>query len=412
MRWLIPWRFVPFVVALSVGVLGGCATAPEAKVALSQFAPAERSRAEVNLAVFNRVWDLVNRKHYLQKTDGVDWQQVAATFGPKAAAAADERALYRVLNDMLELLHDSHTHALRPELATERRTHERARTGFSLTRLEDRWVVADVLEGSPAAEAGVRPGWIVLTRDGAPIDEHPDFRAREGDQVRWEFLDAEDRQVALTLPARRLTTAGLQVGRELEGGFWYLRFDEFNGSSRRWLARQLREHRKAPGVVVDLRRNPGGEVFSLGVIIGEFFDHAVDCGTFITRSGRRSVKNSWQFGSVHYAGRVVVLIDASSASSAEIFASVLKDHRRGTIVGRKSAGAVLASWFYPLPDGGQLQLSREDYMAPNGRRIETNGVEPDVVVTRTLADLRAGRDRDVEAALAILREQPAEPVAR
>ena len=64
---------------------------------------------------------------------------------------------------------------------------------------------------------------------------------------------------------------------------------------------------------------------------------------------------------------------------------------------------MLASWFYVLPDGGELQLSREDYLAPKGRRLEANGIEPDVKLPRTLDDLRAGRDPDIDAALRVLR---------
>ena len=65
---------------------------------------------------------------------------------------------------------------------------------------------------------------------------------------------------------------------------------------------------------------------------------------------------------------------------------------------------MLASWFHSLPDGGELQLSRFDYVTPKGRRLEANGVEPDVPVVRTLADLRAGSDADLEAALRVLRD--------
>jgi carboxyl-terminal processing protease len=102
----------------------------------------------------------------------------------------------------------------------------------------------------------------------------------------------------------------------------------------------------------------------------------------------------------------VVLVDTATGSAAEIFAAVLQDHGRATIVGRRTAGAVLASWFYRLPDGGELQLSREDYIAPKGRRIEAAGVQPDIVVPRLLADVRAGRDRDLESALRVLRGEP------
>ena len=404
------WRCAPPVLALALILLCvGCATLPPVHVPVAALPAEQQSRALHNLRVFNSVWDLVNRKHYDPEFQGVDWNAIAVEFGPKVAAAPDETALYRLLNEMLDPLNDSHTHALTPTQAIERRTQVRARTGFSMSRIDERWVVMDVLPDSPAEEAGVKVGWIVLARNGEPLGERVDFRPREGEEASWDFLDERNEQVRLSPAAKQLSIAPRQIVRELEGGFVYLRFDEFDGPDRRWLSRELKKHAEAPGVVIDLRRNPGGETFSLGISIGEFFDRPVDCGTFISRAGAERVKNSWQFGSAEFHGKVVVLVDAATGSAAEIFAAVLQDHSRATVVGRRTAGAVLASWFYRLPDGGELQLSREDYVAPNGRRIEGVGVEPDIVVPRRLADVRAGRDTDLVVALRVLRgELPAD----
>lgn len=396
-------RLVPLAWLAVVVALAGCATAPRTPVALEHLSPAQRARAPQNLRIFHAVWDLVNRKHYDPRFHGEKWEQAAAAFGPKAATAADEAALYAVINEMLAPLEDSHTHAFAPHQAQERRSQVRARTGFDLVRVEGKWLVSEIVPGSPAEEAGVKVGWLVVARNGEPLGERLNLRVQEGEEVAWDFLDEEDRQVRLTPKAKRLSLAPRQIARELEGGFVYLRFDEFDGPDRRWLGRELRKHARAPGVVLDLRRNPGGETFSLGISIGEFFDRPVNCGTFISRGGGRSVKNSWQLGSAEYRGKVVVLVDGGTGSAAEIFAAVLQDHGRATVVGRRTAGAVLASRFYRLPDGGELQLSREDYIAPKGRRIEGRGVEPDLVVPRTLADVRSGRDRDLETALAVLR---------
>jgi carboxyl-terminal processing protease len=401
--------FAALALALAVA---GCTTLPKAQVSRANYPATEVPRAAQRLEIFHRVWDLVNRRHFDPQHNGVDWEHAAEKFGPLAAAAPDEKALYRTLNEMLGLLQDSHTHALTPLQARERRTQQRVRTGFNLARVEGRWVVTEVLPDSPAERAGVKSGWIAVAREGVPLGPGIDFRPKEGEAVRWDFLDEQDRTITLAPRATRLSTAARQIVRALPDGMLYLRFDEFDGTDRRWLSRQLKEHADAPGVVIDLRRNPGGETFSLGISIGEFFDHAVDCGTFISRSGGRAVKYSWQFGSARYRAKVAILVDGPTGSAAEIFSAVLQDHGRATLIGRRTTGAVLASWFHRLPDGGELQLSLEDYVAPKGRRIEGKGIDPDIVVSRTLADIRAGRDPDLEMAQRVLRgENPPGPPA-
>ena len=386
--------------------LAGCVSTPAPRITIAGLPAAQVSRAEDNVRVFERVWSLVKDAHFDPKLQGVDWEAAGAKYGAEAAAAVDDKALYVALNAMVGLLKDSHTHALPPTQAKERHTQVRARTGFNMTRLEGRWAVNELLPGSPAETAGVKPGWLVVARNGEKLGVRNDFRPRDGEIAQWEFLDAQDQPVALALTARPLSTKPRQEVRALPGGLVYLRFDAFDTTDRRWLSNQLKAHRDAPGVVIDLRRNPGGGTISLGITIGEFFDHSVDCGAFITRGGYRSGKSSWQIGSARYAGRVAVLVDGATGSAAEIFSAVLQEHGRATIIGRKTAGAVLASWFHSLPGGGEMQLSRFDYVTPKGRRLEANGLEPDVPVQRTLADLRAGRDADLEAALRVLASEP------
>jgi carboxyl-terminal processing protease len=410
---LFPRRPAGFVILALAGVmLGGCATpvSPAPRVTVAALAPEQAGRAQRNLRVFDTVWDMVNRKYFDVKFHGLDWNAAALTHGPKATAADNDDALYESINGMIGQLKDSHTHALAPARAQEYRTQERARTGFGLLKVEDRWVVSDVVPGSPAGEAGVKPGWLVQARNGEPLGVRADFHPREGETDRWEFLDQEDRPVSLALVAKLISTAPRLESRPLEGGVVYLRFDGFAYAVRNWLHAQLRAHRDAPALVIDLRYNPGGGTFWLRVMLGEFFEKKIDVGTFIRRGGAEDEEGSWQLGSVHYRGRVVVLAGGGSASAAEIFSAVLQERRRAVIVGRKTMGAVLASRFYTLPDGGQLQLSIEDYITPGGRRLEGegNGVEPDVPVNQKLADIRAGRDRDLEAALRSLAQPEGE----
>ncbi len=397
------WRGIALaVVALA---LSGCTTTPAPRVSLAAVPVEQRARAEGNVRVFDRVWGLVADGHYDPKLHGVDWPAAGLKYGAEAVAAADDQALYAALGAMVGLLKDSHTHALSPTQAKERRTQTRARTGFYMTRVEGRWIVSELVAGSPAELAGVKTGWVVVARNGTAFDERSEARPKVGEVAQWEFLDDRDQPVALAIVAESLSTKPRQEVRVLAGGVVYLRFDAFDPADRRWLSDQLKTNRAAPGVVIDLRRNPGGGTISLGITIGEFFDRAVDCGTFITRGGYRGGKSSWQIGSARYGGSVVVLVDGATGSAAEIFAAVLQEHGRATIVGRKTAGAVLASGYHGLPDGGELQLSRQDYVTPKGRRLENEGIEPDVKVVRTVADVRVGRDVDLEAALRVLAKE-------
>ncbi|MEO5960982.1 MAG: S41 family peptidase [Opitutaceae bacterium] len=205
-----------------------------------------------------------------------------------------------------------------------------------------------------------------------------------------------------------LSTDVWRHARELSDGVVYLRFDGFDRASRRWLSEQLKEHRDAPAVIVDLRENPGGTAFSLGITVGEFFPRSVGWGRFTSRSGRPHDNESWQWGSARYAGKVAVLVDGSTASCAEIFARVLQYHHRAVVIGRKTAGAVIGSLSYPLPGGGKLQLGVYDYRGPDGERLEGVGVKPDIVVPAVfdgIGGLRADRDLDLEAALRVLKAQ-------
>ena len=401
------WRGRVVACALAGLLLGGCATpTPAPPISLAGVPAAQRGRAESNVRVFERVWSLVADHHYDATLHGVDWPAAGRRYGAEAAAAGDDRALYATLNALVGLLHDSHTEAYSPQEARERRTERGVRVGISWRRVEGRPVVDEVRPGSPAEQAGVKVGWILVARNGMPAGSHEDLKLPDGEPLVFDFLDEGDRPVRVSVQRRPISIAARQVVRELDGGFVYLRFDEFNGKGMHWLSGELKKHAAAPGAVIDLRRNPGGVVYSLEFGVGEFFDHAVELGTDISRDGGRDGTNSWQFASAQFRGKVAVLVDRMTASSGEIFSAVLQEHGRAIIVGRRTAGAVQASSYYSLPDGGELQLSLTDYVTPHGRRLEGAGVTPDVPVAArfdSIAGLRAGRDLDLAAALAALK---------
>ena len=388
-------------------LLAGCVSAvsPAPRVAAAGLSPAQAEKAERNLHLFDTVWSTVAQRYYDPRLHGIDWRAAAVTYGPQAASAADDRALYDVVNGLLSLLGDRHTGALTPEQARDFYAQQRAMTGFRILRAGAQWAVYEVLPGSPAEAAGVRSGWVVRLRNGKPLGEHLRLPPlREGEVVRWDFLDGSDKPVALSLTATLVSIAH-QEARVLPGGLAYLRFDDFDWSRMRWLRRQLKAHRDAPGVVIDLRENPGGTLLSLDFMVGEFFRRGFGYAESIDRKGGRHELRALTFGSAHYAGRVAILVERISASAAEIFAAAMQEQHRGTVVGQPTAGYVLSARMRTLPDGGLLEYSDRDLHMTDGRRIEGSGVTPDIVPpATTLDDLRAGRDPVLDAAVRALRQ--------
>ncbi|MFT3869921.1 MAG: S41 family peptidase [Nibricoccus sp.] len=386
---------------LLVLFFGGCATAPTVYREPPKLAVEDR--VEANLKVFDKAWSLVDRNYFDPKFRGVDWRAQRERYRPEAAAAADDDALYRVINRMAAELKESHLAALSP-----RRTHEfssgfRVAAGFTWQVVEGRLVVTRVVPGSPAELAGIKPGWVVVSRNGIEFSAEPrrdSFVARMGEAIRFVFLDEHEQRRELELQPQPLKFEQ-RVARVLPDGTLYLRFDEFTTlESTSWLSEQLKMHRAAPAAVIDLRQNPGGKMFGLRMAVAEFFEHRVLIGHMVKRSGRDGLRSSLSLLSAKFPGRVVLLVGPNTGSAAEIFAHVLQHEHRATVVGRKTAGAVVSSLFYSLPGGGKMQVPFCDYVGVDGRRLEGRGVTPDVEVRATLADLRAGIDAELEAALA------------
>lgn len=394
---------VIIIVGAILFAFSGCASPPRAYI---EPAPLTASaRTALNLEVYDAACRLVSEKYFDPKFRGVDWTAMSRLHRPAAAAATNDAELYQVLARLCNELKESHLTPLPPHRTHEIRTARRVAVGMTYMPLEGRLVVTDLIPGGPAEEAGVQAGWILVSCEGRLLHESAPLLPAPGHPITYGFLDLANQARSITFQPELLKVAQLE-SRALPGGQRYLRFDQFDRESLRWLSRELKKHRHAPGIVLDLRNNAGGYMLAANLALGEFFGHRVTTGQFIRRSGRTSVGRGLPLFSAHYRGRLVVLTGRSTASAAEIFAHVMQQHDRATLVGRRTAGAVIVSRTYPLPGGGKLQVPVQDYRGLDGLRLEGRGVTPDVAVAPSLDDLRAGRDPDLQAALATLEPQP------
>ncbi|MDT7603634.1 MAG: hypothetical protein QOF61_1631, partial [Acidobacteriota bacterium] len=154
---------------------------------------------------------------------------------------------------------------------------------------------------------------------------------------------------------------------------------------------------KFKSLIVDLRGNGGGYELTLLRLLGNFFDRDLSVGETQTRKDSKPLVAKARGGKV-FQGKVVILVDAESASSAEIFARAMQLQKRGTVIGDRSAGAVMRAREYSHAVGIDTvtfyaaQITDADLKMADGKSLERAGVVPDEIRLPTGADLAAKRD--------------------
>ncbi|WP_426019881.1 S41 family peptidase [Brevundimonas sp. DWR2-3-1b1] len=376
----------------------------------SMAAPQTRDRVRLNQRVFDRVWSEVRRGYYDPTLHGVDWNAARAQFRPQALAATDERGLYRVINEMLDLLDDGHA-AASPPAAVRRQEAQFARRavmGLTLMRGEtpDDWTVERIRPGSPAEEAGVQLGWSLNSVDGRPWG--PDVETHEGQPVQLVLTDETGQRHETALTPRVMDAVEPFTADKSRPGVLVLRVEQFDKGLGAWMGSELEGLPADVDVVLDLRGNPGGRLMEAEAVLTCFLPANQAWATRRGRSGRAVVlRAAGDCGDRRdpLANDVAVLVDQGSRSAAELTPAALQEARRGIVVGEKTGGSVLIAQETNLPDGGKLTLSRADFVTSGGMRLEKRGVTPDIAAPRSVAQRRAGDDPALEAAIAALQAE-------
>jgi carboxyl-terminal processing protease len=219
---------------------------------------------------------------------------------------------------------------------------------------------------------------------------------------RLGLTDHDGREFEVELSPEPLAEPPNVSARRLDGGVGYIKFRYWQPPAHDEFRKALAALRDAPALVIDLRANGGGRSDVLLNIAGNFFERPTYYGGFRDRAGEVQKYHTARASHV-YRGPVVIIVDEESASASESFTAFMQESGRARVVGRQTAGSTLNRGApRVVKGGGQLFYSTRTYLTPAGRELEGVGVVPDVQVALTLADLRAGRDAALEAAVALL----------
>jgi carboxyl-terminal processing protease len=156
----------------------------------------------------------------------------------------------------------------------------------------------------------------------------------------------------------------------------------------------------ATKVIIDVRSNPGGYLTTSVEVASQFIKSGV-VAYELARDGKRTPIPVIS-GGIATDWKIVVLINKGSASASEILAGAIQDTGRGILVGEVSYGKGSVQQDFPLSDGSAVHITVANWLTPNGRNINGVGLTPDITVTLTADDAKAGRDPQLDRAVQYL----------
>ncbi|MBO8153468.1 S41 family peptidase [Thermovirga sp.] len=300
----------------------------------------------------------------------------------------EEEILYGAIEGMVKSWGDPYTRFVDPkELENEEieMEGEYGGLGIYIGQRDGRTLIISPIEDTPAERAGVKPmDEIVKIGDEVIYGWDQDkvvknLRGEPGTKVTI-WVRREDHEGLIKFEITRELIQIHTVRHEMLDKFGYIRIIQFNQKTKKEFMDALNDviSKGAKGIVLDLRNNPGG---LLDACIG-VADLLIDDGVIVSTKGRFERANEVYYGT---PGRmtdspIVVLVNEGSASASEILAGALKDHKRATIMGKKTFGKGSVQTLFYLPDASGIFVTIAKYYTPNGTVIDKKGLEPNVVV--------------------------------
>jgi carboxyl-terminal processing protease len=395
---------------------------------------------DTKIAGLSRFWMEVkiNFPHFATIAD-LDWDKTYVDFIPKVRATTSTYEYYRVLQQMCALLKDGHSDVFLPKELAERME---ADLPLQIELIENHVFITRVDSKKLEAE-GVTTGLEILKVDGVPVHEYaeknrlPYVTSNSPQHTSAKLYSygllagPRDRPVALELRSKdgqvlkkRLsrspyldkTAPPVFEYRKLPGNIAYAAINTFNSEdTQREFERYLPQIHGSDGLILDVRQNDGGSGVIAYNLIGYLTDKDFATTAWKSRQyvptlrawghpgGWYEVKPSTWAGkpSEFYSKPVVMLIGPRCLSATDVFAETFHRLHRGKLIGEPTGGSTGDPVAFALPGGGSARVSTSTDAGTGG--LVGRGVQPDVLVPRTVRDFMAGRDAALEAGLIELR---------
>ena len=354
------------------------------------------SAAGGEMALFNEAWQLVN-------------DNFLGEMPPQ------EKLSYALIRGAMASLDDPYTIFLEPVVTQDEQISLRGNfggIGATISRNEAGEAILTPIPGNPAAEAGIVDGHILLAVDGVAIaatlttEEIAQMvRGEKGTTVRLTVrLPEETEPVEIAIVRGDILIPSV-ISRLLpdEPTIGYIHLTRFSGESGGEMADALNnlQGQGVAGIILDLRGNGGGLV-ETAVEVADLF---ISEGDLLYQQSKRDGEHTYRAtpGDIAPTIPLVVLVDGSSASAAEILAGALQDSGRAPLLGSQTFGKGSVQLIFNLSDGSSVHITSARWYTPNRHQIDQQGLTPDILRQPTAEEAASGRDVVLEEAVLYLK---------
>jgi len=311
---------------------------------------------------------------------------------------SDKELIESAISGMLQSL-DPHSSYLSPESYKDMQVKTKGTfggLGIEIT-MEDGFVkVVSPIDDTPAANAGMKSGDLIIGIDGESIKgltiNEAVSKLRGPVNSKVTITVVRDKEDPFEIEIVRDVIKIRSVKHEVINEIGYVRLTTFSDTTTSGMEKSINEIRKElgdkfQGLILDLRNNPGG-LLNQSISVADSF---LDQGEIVSTQGRKEDDTSRIFakkGDLIDGKPLIVLINSGSASASEIVAGALKDHGRAIIVGTRSFGKGSVQSIIPLPGNGAMRLTTARYYTPSGISIQAKGIEPDIKVEAGMTETK------------------------
>ncbi len=351
------WRSIAlvFTVLLACGLLG--AVFGQAPGAI----PGGESQISNSLRSFTEAYNLVEQNY--------------------AEPVNPDKAIYDgAIPGMLRVL-DPHSTFFDPKAYAMLRESQSGKyygIGMTIGPRNNHIVVIAPFAGTPAYEAGIHPGDVIVAVNGKPTDNMSTeevaelVRGPKGTPVTLTILrEGEPKPLQFTVQRAEIPHYSVDLHFLLRPGIGYLHVASFDETTVDEVQSALEQLGTLQGLVLDLRQDPGGLLNAAVGVAGQFLPKGA---VVVSQAGRASPEKIYRatHGEEGKPYPIVVLVDRGTASGAEIVAGAIQDHDRGLIAGENTFGKGLVQTVFPLSQDTGLALTTAKYYTPSGRLIQRN----------------------------------------